>query len=83
MTSSGVDVPAVMPTRSAVEEPLRAKIRLGLDVMDVRTVARARLHELARVVAGRAADDDDDVGTARQLDGGVLALLWSGGRRCR
>ena len=75
MTSSGVDVPAVMPTVSAASEPFRTKIRLGLDVMDARTMAAARVHQLTRVVAVRAADDDDDVASARQLDGGVLPLL--------
>ena len=58
-----------------VEEPFRTKVRLGLDVVHARTVAAARVHELTRVVAVRAADDDDDVASARQLDGGVLTLL--------
>ena len=57
------------------EEPLRKKIRLRLDVMNVRTVLAARVDELARVVALRAADHDDDITTARQLDGGGLAVL--------
>ena len=57
------------------EEPFRPEVGLGLDVMDPRTVEAARVHQLACVGAARAADDDDHVGTAGQVDGGVLALL--------
>src|SRR5437899_12700002 len=56
-------------------EPFRTKIRLRLDVVHVRTDAAARVYELARVVAVRAADDDDDVTLAGQLESGALALL--------
>ena len=61
--------------RVRVAEPFRTQIRLGLDVVDLRTMVAARVHQLARVVAVRAADDDDDVALARQLERGVLALL--------
>jgi hypothetical protein len=38
-------------------------------------MAAARVDELACVVAVRAADDDDDVGLAGQVDGGTLPFL--------
>src|SRR2546422_6712523 len=43
--------------------------------MHARTMAAARVHEFTRVVAARAADDDDDVALTCQIDRGVLALL--------
>src|SRR5262245_62751498 len=43
--------------------------------MHVRAVTAAGIHELARVVAVRTTDYDDDVRPARQLDRGVLPLL--------
>ena len=44
-------------------------------MMHVRAVTAAGVHQLARVVAVRAADDDDDVALARQVEGGGLPLF--------
>ena len=75
MTSSGVEVPAVSPTTVRGLEPFGADVRVGLDVVHAGAVARAGLHQLARVVAGPAADHDDDVRLTRHLDGRGLPVL--------
>jgi hypothetical protein len=56
-------------------EPFGAKICVRLDVMHIRAMAAAGLHQLPRVVAVRPADYDDDVSASRELDGSALALL--------
>src|SRR5436190_4752388 len=56
-------------------EPFLPKIRLTLNVVHARAPVATGVHELARVVAVCAADDDDDVALARELDGGALTLL--------
>jgi len=43
--------------------------------MHARTVPLARRYQLARVVAVRAADDDDDVAAVREVVRGGLALF--------
>src|SRR5947199_6941420 len=57
------------------QEPIGIEVAFRLNVMDARTMTAARVHELTRVVAARAANDDDDVALACQRDRGVLALL--------
>src|SRR5437867_7092421 len=56
-------------------EPFGTEVRHRLNVVSVRTILTARIYQFTRVVAGRAADDNDDVALARQLACGVLALL--------
>ena len=56
-------------------EPFGANVGVGLDVMHAGTVARAGLDKLARVVAGAATDDDNDVGLTRHLDRRRLPFL--------
>src|SRR5438093_12833361 len=58
-----------------LQGPIGIDVAFRLNVMDARTVTAARVHELTRVVAARAANDDDDVALACQRDRGVLALL--------
>jgi hypothetical protein len=60
---------------TCTRDPFRSNIRLRLDVMHVRTMMAARVHELTGVVAVLSADDDDDVTLASQLDSRALALF--------
>mgnify|MGYP006955653533 CR=1 FL=1 len=56
-------------------EPFRPQVRRGLHVMNAQTIVTARLHEFARVVAVRAADDHDDVAVLREFNRGALPLF--------
>src|ERR1700761_4163392 len=56
-------------------KPFRAQILRSLHVMHVHAITAARFDELARVVAVRAADDDDDIALLRHFHRGVLPLF--------
>ena len=56
-------------------KPFGSQINGGLYVMHARAISRAGLHQFARVVAMRAADDDDHSALLRKFRRGVLALL--------
>src|SRR6185295_11318593 len=58
--------------RSDVSKPPRAQIRVGLHMVDVRTMPSTGLHQLARVVAVGAADDDDHIALPCQISSGDL-----------
>ena len=75
MTESGVEVPAVMPTVSVRAKPFFAQIGGRLDVMNPRAKTRTGFDQLVRVVAVRAADDDDHVAFLRQFNRRVLPLF--------
>src|SRR5258705_12384194 len=53
------------PDGACALEPFRTDSRLGLNVFKVCAVLAAGRHELAAAVAGRAANDNDDVSVAR------------------
>ena len=65
----------MIPHGARREEPVGGDLCVCLDVVNVRTVASARVHQFSRVVAACAADDNDDVTVARQRDRRILALL--------
>jgi hypothetical protein len=61
------------PDDRRAPEPLGADIGAGLHVKDARAEPTAGRHQLAGVVAARAADHDDDIGLSGQLFGRLLS----------
>src|SRR5687768_1892175 len=56
-------------------KPFAAQVICCLNMMNSLTMDAARGDQLPRVVAVRAANDDDDVAALSQFHGGVLSLL--------
>jgi hypothetical protein len=63
------------PDRGRILKPRGLQIRGRLHVMDAGAVRAACSHQLARVVAARAADNDDHIALPGQLDRRALPLF--------